>query len=245
MSKGWLAVLALVLVGCGSGSASPPPTPTDLAVYSLNFDDGYESAYVNGLLVVEAAGYKTTQFIITGNYANPTYVTQGQVLQMSADGHEIAAHTRTHPHLPTLTAQQQQDEIQGGYQDLCGLLRRCPQDFAYPYGDFDATSVSLVQSTGYLSARTTRKQYDGANANRWELAAYALNSTTQFSDVQAFVDGVHDQKVWAIIVIHRVDETGGSISITHQLLQQIVDYLKQKNATVVTQSEGLHLIGLQ
>jgi len=236
VSKGWLAVLVLALAGCG-GSNAP--------AYSLNFDDGYESAHVSGLPIVEAAGYKTTQFIVTGFFSNPEFVTQGQVLQMDADGHEIAAHTRTHPHLPTLTDQQQQEEIQGSYRDLCMLLSHCPQNFAYPYGDFDATTLSLVQSTGYLSARTAHKQYNGGNANRWELAAYILSSTSQFSDVQAFIDGASGRRVWAIIVIHRIDDTGNSISITHQLLQQIVDYLKQKNANVVTQTEGLHWIGLE
>lgn len=61
--------------------------------------------------------------------------------------------------------------------------------------------------------------------------------------MQTFIDGAYDQKVWAIILFHRVDEADPYL-VSHQLLQQILDYLKQKNATVLTQSEALRLMGL-
>jgi peptidoglycan/xylan/chitin deacetylase (PgdA/CDA1 family) len=184
----------------------------------------------------------------------PSYVAEAQVLQMEATGHEIAAHTRTHPHLSSLTTAEQQNEILGSYNDLCDLLGHCPTDFAYPYGDYDDTAIDTVQTTGFASARILRVLSNGSSvrfpanksdANKYLLYSYALSSTTQFSDVQKVIDSAYSQKDWLIIVFHRIDETGNPISISHELLQQIVDYLKQKNAKVVTNSDGLRLMGLQ
>jgi hypothetical protein len=112
-------------------------------VVSLNFDDGYESAYDIGLPIVEAAGFKTTQFIITKRLDTAGYLTTGQVLAMQNSGHEIGAHSRTHPHLSTLTAAQQQDEIVGSLTDL-EAIGVTPISFAYPYGDYDDTTLSIV-----------------------------------------------------------------------------------------------------
>jgi peptidoglycan/xylan/chitin deacetylase (PgdA/CDA1 family) len=245
--KNSLFLVLLVFLGCNPAGPTQGASSglENQAIYSLNFDDGYASAYNSGMPIVEAAGYKTTQFIITGSLTNPAYVTADQVLKMQDSGHEIAAHTRTHPHLSTLPVDQQQNEIQGSYNDLCSLLGHCPTDFAYPYGDLNAITIATVQQTGFLSARIIRDSYNSVSLDQWQLAAYAPDSTTQFSDVQKFIDGAYDQKVWAILVIHRVDEDGNPISIRHELFQDIIDYLKHKNVKVVTQSQAFHLMGMR
>ena len=71
---------------------------------------GYQSMYDNGLPIFDAAGIRTTQYIITGNtlgdtivnpdlgpvgVGNSGYVTWDEVQTMAANGHEIGAHTRT------------------------------------------------------------------------------------------------------------------------------------------------------
>src|SRR5882724_2277807 len=123
-----LLLLSILQAGCASAyinSATPPTNPTPPSsgpptegVVSINFDDGYESAYEIGLPIVEHAGFKTTQFIITKEVGTATYVTTGQILAMQNSGHEIGDHTRTHPDLTTLTPAQQNDEIVGAQQDL-------------------------------------------------------------------------------------------------------------------------------
>lgn len=78
---------------------------------TLSFNDGYASAYKYGLLIVDAAGLKCTDYIITLAISEPGYVTKEEVLAMQAKGHEIGAHTRTHPHLPEFNPAQQKAEI--------------------------------------------------------------------------------------------------------------------------------------
>src|SRR5215472_7647581 len=126
----FLVLLSVSVAGCASANLSPsaptnpnPPSsgPPTEGVVSINFDDGYESAYDNGLPIVERAGFKTTQFIITKEVGEPGYVTKGQILAMQNSSHEIGDHTQTHPNLTTLTPAQQKDEIVGAQQALAEM----------------------------------------------------------------------------------------------------------------------------
>jgi hypothetical protein len=47
--------------------------------------------------------------------------------------------------------------------------------------------------------------------------------------------------MWLILLFHRVDETGDPISVPHDLIQQIADYLTARKVHVVTMSDGLRL----
>jgi peptidoglycan/xylan/chitin deacetylase (PgdA/CDA1 family) len=215
-------------------------------VVSLNFDDGYESAYVNGLPMVEAAGFKTTQFIITKRLDTAGYLTTGQVLAMQNSGHETGAHTRTHPHLSTLTAARQQDEIVGSLTDL-EAIGVTPISFAYPYGDYDDTTLSIVGSAGFLDARATKRGFNNASSNRLLLNSWVLgpDGIDTLSTITQAIDEAQTNGTWLILVFHRIDDTGQRTSIPHELLQQIVDYLAEKNTRVVTLREGLEIYGLK
>ena len=103
----------MFLIGYAGGNVETPVSPAAEGVVSINFDDGFESSFVNGMPIIDAAGLKTTQFIITQKLGLESYISSGQMLAMQANGHEIAAHTRTHPHLSTLTDAQQHDKIDG------------------------------------------------------------------------------------------------------------------------------------
>jgi peptidoglycan/xylan/chitin deacetylase (PgdA/CDA1 family) len=68
---------------------------------------------------------------------------------------EIGAHTERHCSLPSLSAQQQKDEILGSKRRCEDLLGRTPVSFAYPYGAFDRNSRALVAAAGFAQACCT------------------------------------------------------------------------------------------
>src|SRR2546430_10071590 len=145
----------MFLIGCASGNVETVVSHAAEGVVSINFDDGFESAFVNGMPVIDAAGLKTTQFIITQKLGLVSYISAGQMLAMQANGHQIAAHTRTHPHLSTLTDAQQHDEIDGSLQDLRLSWGINAAVFAYPYGDYNDRPLANWVAHRFPGPRTT------------------------------------------------------------------------------------------
>jgi peptidoglycan/xylan/chitin deacetylase (PgdA/CDA1 family) len=165
---------------------------------------------------------------------------------MQNSGHEIAAHTRTHPHLSTLTAAQQQDEILGSLSDLKALGFN-PVSFAYPYGDYNDATISIVGGASFLDARDTKRGFNDSSSNRLLLQSYILgpDGDNSLNTITQAIDDSQANSTWLILVFHRVDETGQPTSVTHELVQGIIDHLVEKNARVVTMQQGLSIYGLK
>ena len=239
-----------------AGTSNPLPfSITNHGIVSINFDDGYQSMYDNGLPILDAAGLKSTQYIITQKVGLDSYVTQDEVSQMYNNGHEIGVHTRTHPNLTTLTEAQMTDEIVGAKQDLIswGIT---PTTLAYPYGGYNDTVEGVVQSAGLRGARDSDLGYNSSGLGLtfggtldhdtrplvlWSEAA-ETDMNTKLSDITSEIDYAAANNLWLIILFHRVDETDpccASISVDHSLIQGTVDYLVQGHVPVVTTNEGL------
>jgi peptidoglycan/xylan/chitin deacetylase (PgdA/CDA1 family) len=63
------ATVVVTVTNPGAVSATSNPLNFVVSQYgfvSIDFDDGYQSMYDNGLPILDAAGIPTTQYIITG-----------------------------------------------------------------------------------------------------------------------------------------------------------------------------------
>jgi peptidoglycan/xylan/chitin deacetylase (PgdA/CDA1 family) len=90
-------------------------------------------------------------------------------------GMEIGAHTLTHPHLSTLAADGQRQEIQGSIELIERRLGLETRGFAYPGGDYDAHTLEVVRSLGLDYAVTTRPGVNITGASRFELRRRGLS----------------------------------------------------------------------
>ncbi len=75
---------------------------------------------------------------------------------LAADGVTVAAHTRTHPALTRLPAEEARQEIRESIADIRRELGSCPPVFAYPFGDHDDGIVSLAREAGIEIGLTCR-----------------------------------------------------------------------------------------
>lgn len=208
---------------------------------SLNFDDGFDSAYKYGWPIIKASGLPSTQYIITNYLDRPGYITRQEVLALEQAGAEIGAHTRTHPGLAEIDKYDLPWEIAGSREDLLKLGVKKVETFAYPYGSYNDRVVAEVKKTGFIGARAFVIGLNDQTSNKYLLEHWGVLGRHSWPEIKNKIDSAIIAKKWLIFVFHRIDEDGSSVSVRHEILQQIVDYLKERKILVVTTAEGLRL----
>ena len=121
----------------------------------LTFDDGYADFATTVEPILAHWHFVATDYVVSGFLKRPGFMTAAQVLQMDRDGMVIGSHTVNHVDLATMSPATQLAEIEGGKASLEALLGHPVLDFAYPYGELTATTVSLVRAAGFRDAVTT------------------------------------------------------------------------------------------
>ena len=244
-----IAQTGYLIVDDASLSKTTSPTNNTNAfsegLVSLNFDDGYKITFTNALPILNKAGLKSTQYVISGTLNGsygPSYVTAADVLTMQAQGHEIGAHTQTHPHLPQLTNSQIIDEITGSRGDLLSIGVKNVDTFAYPFGEYNDFVVQTVKNAGFSGARTTDEGFNLKNTNKFLLKFQSVEVNTTVAQVKQWIDSAVANHTWLILIFHQIDHSNDQYSFYPENLQQIVDYITQKKVHVVTTSQGIKLM---
>ena len=134
--------------------------------FCLTFDDGFLSVYENALPVLQVRGVKAMLFLVAGliggedewdhAIAEPPHrlMDEAQIREWLAAGHEIGAHTMTHPRLAQLPRDRARAEIfdsKARLEDRFGVPVR---HFCYPYGSEDDAVRGLVAEAGFVDAPT-------------------------------------------------------------------------------------------
>ncbi len=121
----------------------------------LTFDDGYSNFYHHAFPILRRYQLPAVLYVITEELGQPDYCTREMVKEMHKKGIEIGAHTLNHFKLSTLTQEEQWKEIYNSKRLLEELIDDEVTSFCYPYGDYDETTVKLVQKAGFHNAVTT------------------------------------------------------------------------------------------
>jgi len=153
--------------------------PTDAV--AVTFDDGFAATFEHALPILKRYRIPATMFIVSGRIGGyndwmtprgfPTrpLVTKQQIVAMRDAGLTIGSHTRNHPRLPGLPAQNLLEEISGSRADLEGVLAERVNHFAYPFGQYDIDSREMVKASGYSTACSTRAGFNNAEVGRFDL----------------------------------------------------------------------------
>ena len=68
--------------------------------------------------------------------------------KIADDGHEIAMHSVSHPHMPQLSKAEMQKELDGNAQKIQEVTSVNPTLFRFPFGDYDNVSMQLMRENG-------------------------------------------------------------------------------------------------
>ncbi len=233
------------------------------SAFTFSFDDSFESQYTYALPILDKYGMKATFFVIAGAVTDGPpqdwrYGYWWQFKDMAAEGHEIAAHTMTHPDLTKLpvgdiyTPNTLTYEL---YQSQQIIEQKIPGykcvTLAYPYCSYDST-VEKVASQYFISARTCGAYAEPSKINGldWfdvasETPEYNLprNSVSDDQDeFDTYTYNVQNESIntgdWAVFFTHEVVpmsqiSNGGDTTMYYPTstywLDELCQWVKQKS----------------
>lgn len=123
---------------------------------TLSFDDGktFDRTLVGKC---NEYGLKGTFHLNSGMFGRDGYITREEVPALYA-GHEVSAHTVSHPFLEQSPLEQMVQEIVEDRKALEALVGYPVRGISYPFGTYNDQLVSLLPSLGMEYARTAVRQ---------------------------------------------------------------------------------------
>ncbi len=252
-SVGSLATNAFSLVEQVPPTAETPvvPAPTEpetsasRAMVTLAMDDGFKSVFELAFPILEARGLPSTQYISSGLLNTPGHMTTEDMLLMQAYGHEIGSHTKTHPDLALISAEEAREEIEGSRNDLLAMGATSVETFTYPFGSFNDMTKQMVRDAGFIGARSVNAGFNTSESDRYALLDQHVESHVPIEQIKQWIDQAINDETWLILEFHHQQYDCGSNEYcnTPETLAAIADYLVEKGVRVVTLKEGLDLLG--
>jgi peptidoglycan/xylan/chitin deacetylase (PgdA/CDA1 family) len=234
------------------------PTPFTRGIVSVTFDDNWANQYANAYPYMKGLGLPATYYVISGSLGTSDYMTSANVVDLFQNGNEIGSHTVHHCDLTgqqtddptncplTITTAQVQSELADSKTALEALLGGTPvTDFAYPYGAYNATTISMAQADGYLSQRDVTaglNTKDGLDVTK--LKMFEVDSNITVAQVEAWIDQAAAEHAWLILTYHEVATTPSDPSDALYTTQPAdfqaeMTYLKNSGIAVQTVKQAL------
>lgn len=149
-------------LGLLDGAGRIPPR-----IVVLTFDDAYDNFYEHALPVLVQHGFPATVYAISGWLGRraewlakdpgrpiPGLMSAERLREIQCAGITVGSHTANHVKLAELPPETQLAELRDSKFALEGVLGREVRHLCYPFGSFDAHSVTAATAAGYASATT-------------------------------------------------------------------------------------------
>ncbi|NOU60403.1 polysaccharide deacetylase family protein [Marinifilum caeruleilacunae] len=125
------------------------------------------------------------------------YLNEEQISRIY-QGHEISAHTHTHPHLPELTKDEIDLEIRTNIEALSNISKKKIVSFAYPFGEYKQEARELLKRRGISNARTINDTETFELSNNFLL----WNPTCHHSQANEFLPDFTSKSAQKPILFH-------------------------------------------
>jgi len=148
---------------------------------TITFDDGFLNNLAEAVPRMHKCNIRAINYLVAdrigqtsdweareGGEADPL-MNESQIKEWLSAGHWIGAHTCTHPRLSLLSRDQAKEEIVASKKRLEDLFGFPVEHFAYPFGDYNQTTVELVREAGFKTACTMHRGINLPNTSRFEL----------------------------------------------------------------------------
>ena len=183
--------LLMTVLSCALSSVSLVHGGDPNKVIVLRFDDGLQDFYTNAKPILDLYGFKATLAIST-DHANSAdgvaFMTWGTIQSLSAEGFEIASHSKSHPRMDHLSGSQLYAETVTSRNVIASHGIPPPITFVYPFGiGFkNATVINALKSAGYDRAMVTLwSPYLLSPDNHYQVPCYVQPSSMSYFQTAA------------------------------------------------------------
>jgi peptidoglycan/xylan/chitin deacetylase (PgdA/CDA1 family) len=191
---------------------------------SFSFDDFPMSAWTVAGPILDRYGAKATYYA-AGTYCGATedglaYYDEAALRAIHASGHEVACHSFSHEHGPTLSSTLLADDLERNAIFLKELLGEVePLDFAYPYGEVSPRTKRLTGAR-FASARGIHPGVNGPVADLSQLRAIPLERRSwSAAEVERWIAAAKAVNGWLVFFSHDVSDDPSPYGATPAMLE--------------------------
>ncbi|KAF8678954.1 Polysaccharide deacetylase [Rhizoctonia solani] len=225
-------IASALFVSCAHALIAPPSehenraaarvytTCTQPKTLAITFDDGPNTYTKTIVDTLDKAGGKATFFFNGKNYNCIYDATNADRAKYAFDrGHQVASHTWSHLHLPTLSTAQITSEFQRANDAIKKITGAVPAFVRPPFGEYNANVQNVAGSFGQSLVTWDLDSQD------WNGASVSQTEATYKSRIDSNANGI-------LTLNHEV--YAGSAT---QVLPWVINYAKSKGYKLVTVAE--------
>jgi len=206
-------------------------------IISITFDDGWKNHYTTAVPILDRYGFKATFYVITRMSNRMLREGEGRMIPedwklLVQSGHEIGAHSQTHPHLRWCFPNKVKDEVYGSKEDLQNLGISA-KTFAYPYGGHNRLIERYVRKAGYIAARLYDDRFV-SKGNPFRVSSKRVLTTTSFEKIQSWIRNAKRNNLWLVLTLHQIQNDPPLWGSTPELLDKVCQCIVQEEISVVT-----------
>lgn len=144
---------------------------------ALTIDDAYASVYDVAWPILREAKLPFTVFVavegVDKQFAD--YMTWDQIRELRDAGVHIGHHTYTHSHLPLMSPEEIEADINLASERYQAELGFVPAIFAYPYGEYGNEVKAVIRKIGFKAAFGQQSGVSYSGHDRLELPRFAMS----------------------------------------------------------------------
>ncbi len=191
----------------------------------INLDDGHVDT-IDIAALAKRYGFNISSSVITGTVGIGAQMSWAQHRAMQDAGHDIIAHSRTHPiaGFDTLTPAQLADELLCGADLVANGLSRTSDVLAYPENIFNKVVADASRAAGFTMARASKPGWQPTAfgiGNPMALGSRDIGGKT-CTQAKKYLDAAQTYNCLAIIYAHRIftatitsmTYSGGIVTVT-------------------------------
>jgi len=182
---------------------------------SLTFDCAWGAEDMTQILDTLKANDVRATFFVLGEWAEKF---PEVIKRMAEDGHDVANHSDTHPHIASLSYEEMRNEIKTANDKINTLTGKTNDLFRAPYGEYNDNVIKAAEEEGCYTIQWDVDSLDWKNLGKQNILDRVLSKT----------------KNGSIILMHNGTQD------TANVLDEMLKKLKEKGFKFVPTSEFIY-----